>query len=209
MTVTQPIAAQPAWQPPAPKPPLTAREKTGALVAGGVGYLLLSLGWVLFGIPLAVLAFGAFFALIFGAIQRAAGDQGPLGFLEALDLNAWIVPLLLSSLVGLVIMAVSLIASRGILRSYGVTKPWAVTFAGAGIAIVGSWIVSAVLTIPLQFSGVLSDGDNTGPVALVVGGLSLLVSVVATAAIGAFAWWWMAHLMRPAARTLQPPTPSF
>ena len=204
MTVTQPIAA-PAWQPVPPKPPLTDREKAGARLAGILGYLLLSVGFALVGIPVGLLIFAAFFALIFGILQRANNDPelgGFTDFIRQVDPGAWILPLILVALVGVAVMVGALFVSRGILRGHGVNRPWAVTFAGAGLAIVASWIASIVLTVPLQFStSFTSDLDTAVPFGIVLGALSVLVSLATTAVVGMLSWWWMAHLMRPASRT--------
>ena len=204
MTVTQPITA-PAWQPAPPRPPLSDRERAGARLAGILGYLVLSVGFALFGIPVALLIFAAFFALIFGILQRANNDPelgGFTDFIRAVDPGAWILPLVVVALVGVAVMVAALLVSRGILRAHGVNRPWGVTFAGAGIAIVASWIASVVISVPLQItSGFTSDIDTGLPFGIVVGVLSVLASLVTTAVVGMLSWWWMAHLMRPAART--------
>jgi len=202
MTVTQPAAPPEAWQRPPARPPLGAREKSGARLAGIIGFLLLSVGIALFGLPLAVLALGALVAVVVGFLQSATGDPqlgGFARFIEQLDLSAWIIPLIVASIVGLALIAVALVVSARILRAHGVTRPWAVTWAGAGIAVVANWIVSGVLSVPLQFSGVF--GDDSGGVAIAIAVLSGLVSLAATAAVGWLSWWWMAHAMRPSVRT--------
>lgn len=189
--MTQPITAYPTT-----RPPLTSREKFGARLAGAVGFLMLTLGWALFSIPIAVVVFGAFFALLFAGIQRAAGDRGPLGVLQGFDAGAWVLPLLLSVVVGVVLIVSALFVSRGILRASGISKPWVVTFAGAGISVVASWVLSALLAIPIQIAGVFSAGDSSTP-AIIAGIVALVLGVVVTAAIGWLAWWWMAHVTRP------------
>ena len=204
MTVTQPIAA-PAWQPAPPRPPLSDRERAGARLAGILGYLVLSVGFALFGIPVALLIFAAFFALIFGILQRANNDPELGGFTEfvrSVDPGAWILPLVVVALVGVAVMVAALLVSRGILRAHGVNRPWGVTFAGAGIAIVASWIASVVLSLPLQLTSSFSSDIDTGvPFGIILGALSVLVGLATTAVVGMLSWWWMAHLMRPAART--------
>jgi hypothetical protein len=203
--VSQPIPAPGAAPLPQRKPALSAREKWGALIAGGVGFLLLTLGFGLFMIPSALLLFGAFFALILGLVRRANDDPdlgGFSDFIERIDPGAWILPLVIIAVVGIATMAVALFVSAGILRSRGVRSPWGVTWAGAGISIVGSWVVSTVLSIPFQFVGAFRGDDSTfgGPFAFIALGFGALVSIAVTAAVGAAGWWWMAHLMRPAVR---------
>ena len=198
--MTQPYVAPEGWTPPPAKPPLAPRQKNGARIAGAVGFLLLSLGFGLFAIPLALLAFGAFFAIIFGAIQRGSRDadlNGFTEFIENLNVGAWILPLALAAVLGLAIMAVALFVSARILRSHDVYRPWPVTWAGAGIAIVANWFVAGLVSVPLQFVGAFrGDSGESWPVGLIVGVVSFLVSIAATAVVGALSWWWMAHAMR-------------
>ena len=206
--MTYPTAQQPAWQPPAERPPLSPRSKKGAAIAGAVGFVLLSLGFALFGLPLALLAFGAFFTAIVRLIGRVNDkpDADLLRLREFIDQfqpEQWVVPMLLVALLGLAIMAAALFISSGILRSHGVNKPWQITWAGAGIAIVGSWLVSGVLSVILQlFSFGFGFGreDNWGA-AIAVGVISLVVNLAASAIVGWLSWWWMTHLMRPATAT--------
>lgn len=206
MTVSQPIPAPVGATQPRTKPPLTARERSGSLLAGGVGFSLLSLGFALFMIPASLLVFGALFAVILGAVQRGSDDRnlgGFVEFIERVNPGAWVLPLVIVAIVGLVIAVGALFVSAGILRSRGVQRPWAVTWAGAAIAVVASWIASGLLSVPVQLMGVFRDDDASfdTPSTLVAGGLSFLVGIVLTAAVGALSWWWMAHTMRPAVRT--------
>lgn len=204
MTVSQ-TPAPAAVPQPFRKPPLPAREKGGSLLAGGVGFAMLSTGFSLFWIPTALLLFAAFIALFVGLLVNASGDSslGFARFLNGLDLGVWVLPLVLAVLVGLALMVGSLFVSVRILRSRGVGRPWAVTWAGAGVSIVASWVVSAVLAVPLQVFASFQDDDGSAVTPLVIAAVifSLLVGLAVSAAIGALSWWWMAHLMRPAART--------
>ena len=199
--MAEPFVAPAGWQPPPARPPLTPRAKRGASLAGIIGFLLLSLGFAVFGIPLALLAFGAFFALIVGLIRRSTRDPdlgGFMDFVDRLDPGAWILPLVAIAVLGLAIIVAALFVSAGILRSHGISRPWGVTWAGAGIAIVASWLVSSVLSIPLQFGRFFGDGDSSAfPGVVVLWVLSGLAGVVVTAAVGWLSWWWMAHVMRP------------
>jgi hypothetical protein len=203
--MTDPQLQQPAWQPPAARPPLGQRQKAGAALAGSIGFVLLSLGFTLFGVPLALLTFGAFAGLILRSIGRfdEAQDvdyQRFVEFFERLNPEAWVLPLVLVALLGLAIMAAALYLSARILRSHDVEKPWAVTWAGAGVAIVGSWVVSGVLGLVTQLFSFAAgfDRQNDWGVAIAVGTLSFLLNLAAAAVVGWLSWWWMAHLMRPA-----------
>ena len=193
----------PAWQPPAVRPPLQPRQKRGAAIAGAVSFLLLSFGFALFSIPVSLLAFGAFFLAIFSFVGNLDDDsnRGAEQFFRGLDqfhLDQWIWPLVVVAVLGLAIMIAAMFLSASILKSHAVAKPWGVTWAGAGIAIVGSWVVSGVLSVVAQvisaFAGRTVEGDWTPT--LVIGGASVLLGFAASAVIGWLAWWWMAHAMR-------------
>jgi hypothetical protein len=215
MTMSQPYVAPPGWQPPPPRPPLTPRQKSGARLAGIIGFLLLSVGFGLFSLPLAVLAFGAFFAIVLGFIRTAsqneAGFDQFMSAFAAFDPTAWILPLVIAAVVGLVLMVLALVASARILRAHDVARPWPVTWAGAGIAIVGSWLLSGLSAVPFAILNVFRGDDPTTSVGagIAVGVVSLVLGLVLTGVIGWLSWWWMAHALRapatpPQARVLAP-----
>lgn len=210
MTVSETYVAPQNWQPPAPRPPLTPRQKSGARLAGILGYILLSIGFGLFALPVVLLAFGAFFTLLIGFIRRVSGNDADferfLNGFESLNPTAWILPLIIVAFVGLVIMAVALFVSARILRNHDVARPWAVTWAGAGIAIVASWFVSGLTAIPFSLSSGIDGGDSGGAVVLgvAVGILSGLVGIAVTAVTGWLAWWWMAHAFRSSPTAITP-----
>jgi hypothetical protein len=201
MTMSQSYIAPPGWQPPPPRPPLTPRQKSGARLAGIVGFVLLSVGLSLFGFPIAVLAFGAFFAVVVGFIRRvsqndAGFDQFMTGF-EQFHPEAWILPLIIIGIVGAALMIVALFVSARILRSHGIERAWPVTWAGAGIAIVASWFLSGLSTVPFSIAGgFIGDGDGAVGASIAIGVVSLLFGLAFTAIIGWLSWWWMAHVMR-------------
>ncbi|HEU4850412.1 MAG TPA: hypothetical protein VFS93_08380 [Terrimesophilobacter sp.] len=205
----QPAAAQPYGGPPPSyrtvRPPLSTREKRGAFWAGAVGFNVLTLGFTLVVVPLVVAAFGAFFAILFEQVARSGDELGTgflavRGFFASFDYGIVAIIGLVVVIVGLAIMTAALVASRSILRSHGTTRPWAVTWAGAGIAIIAYWLVGWIPTVVLQFlSGALTaaglDGwANFGTTGL----LGLLLALAVNAVIGWLAWWWMAHAFRPA-----------
>jgi hypothetical protein len=203
--MTNPQYPQPAWQPPAARAPLSQRQRAGAALAGAIGFLLLSLGFTLFGVPIAVLLFGALFNTIMGVIARSdtardADFQRFVDFFEQVNPTAWVLPLVLVALLGLAIMVASLFLSARILRSHDVNKPWPVTWAGAGVAIVGSWVVSGLLGLVTQALswGAGFDGRGEWGAAIAIGIVSMVLNLAAAAVVGWLAWWWMAHLMRPA-----------
>lgn len=192
------------------RPPLLPRQKSGARQAGIIGFLLLSLGFAMLWIPLILLAIAAVISLVFSLIARTGGgDAGFEQFVDSLaelNLTAWAIPLVAIAIIGALLMAVALFVSARILRSHGISKAWPVTWAAAGVAVVASWIVSGVLSVPLQIVGVGVD-DNSAqvlPLRIGIAAMGLLVSIAVSAAIGWLSWWWMAHVMRaPAATTPQ------
>ena len=187
----------------APRSPLAPRQKSGARLAGIVSFLMLSLGFGMLWIPLSLLAIAGVFAVAIGLIDRAnrGSDMGFDQFTEFVSIlnpTAWIIPLVLVAVIGAALMVAGLVISARILRSHGVAKAWPVTWAAAGIAVIASWIVSGVLSVPLQIVGMGFGGDRmqSVPLGIVVGVIGFLVGIAATAAIGWLSWWWMAHVMR-------------
>ena len=195
------------------RPPLTPREKSGARLAGILGFVLLSLGFGLVVIPVGILLFGAFFALVAEFVRRVSqndtGFEQFMGGIESLNLTAWILPLVIVALVGLGVMTAALFVSARILRRHDVNRPWAVTWAGAGIAIVGSWFVSSLSAVPYGIISGMSDNDGAGiGLGIAVGVLSGLVGLATTAVIGWMSWWWMAHAFRRSATEVASPLPA-
>ena len=210
--MTDPINTTPAtnlYQPVPPKnvqprPALLPRQRAGARLAGIISFLALSVGFWMLGVPLTILAVVGLIGAMFSAANSTFGNldwyrQGE-AIIDQLQLEVWIVPLGIIAGVGLVLMVVALFTSVRILRSHDVAKPWPVTWAATGIAIVASWIVSATLSVPLQVvgGGVDDNSAQSLPISIGIGLLGFLVSIVATAAVGWLSWWLAAHLLRPA-----------
>ncbi|MET4637448.1 hypothetical protein [Mycetocola sp. 2940] len=213
------IAQAPARPAVPPRPPLAPRQKRGAMLAGAVGFSLMSLGFALVAIPLAIGLFGALFSTLFSWAATNSRDDisidggVPPEDFERFIADAW--STFLPWMIGLVILGIILwilgyLASLGILRSHRVNRPVAVTWSALGIAIVGSWALSA-LSSPISGlfnlwtpdigspEGVGGVPDLTGfDVAPFIGiGVGfLLLSVLVNAGIGLLSWWWMAHAFR-------------
>lgn len=190
---------------PPPKPPLDARQKSGARLAGILGFLLLNLGATLFLVPIVVMLFGALVGFIFKTISTgmAGTDENfPAweSFFYELNLSV-IVPILVAVvLLGLVIMVAALFLSVRILRTHGLAKAWPITWAGAGIGLVANTIVVNGISLPFTFFPLDIDGSNvTAASNIVIGIVGLLIVGIATAVVGWLSWWLMAHAMRPAA----------
>lgn len=190
------------------RPPLSARQKKGAFWAGAVGFNLLTFGFGLVLIPIVTTLFGVFFAFLFDQIARNSDNLGTgflavRGFFASLNYGILAVIGVAIVLIGLAVMAGALFASKAILRSHGVNRVWAVTWAGAGIAIVASWIVGWIPGVIVQLSSavVSQTGLDAFGAMAALGGLGLLLGIVTTAIIGWLAWWWMAHAFRAPAAT--------
>lgn len=181
------------------RPPLTPRARTGAFIAGAVTMVMVSIGGALVAIPLLLLVIGAIVATVFtaigGEILQVLEDierYAPTGLLVGIAVGLM--------LLGIVLIVAALFISRGILRARGLERAWPITWAGLGIAAVAGWVASGVLSIPIQLSGPFfaGAGGGTDEIEAVLGIVASLAGIVVTAAIGAMAWWWMAHVMRPA-----------
>lgn len=186
------------------RPPLSKRAKTGAAWAGIIGFNMLTIGFFLFAVPLALLAVGSLFGFLVSEAIRQDADFSMEGlrFLETIDPALWLVPLLIASAVGLVIWVLGLIVSRGILRSSGAVRPWAITWAATGIAVIAYWIIwtiiGAISSIISSFIGILTQSLGNQATAGLIGSIiSLLLAVIINSIIGWLCWLWMAHAMRP------------
>ncbi len=199
--------AYPGYSPAPPRPPLEPRARRGALLAGGVSFALISTGFgltVLSVIAIAFVGIGTFVADQFRRRAERGGDQ-VMQFFDELSIAGWWPIALVTLLIGVLIAVGGLLLSPRILRRRGVERAWAVTGSGLGIAVVASWIVSGIGSSVSSVAGVLpGGGSDTGPdigAALAIGVVLLvvssLVSLAVNVAIGALAWWWMAHVFRP------------
>lgn len=188
------------------RPPLTRSEKRGAFWAGAVGFNVLTIGFTLVIIPLVAALFAALFSFIVGSIARNS-EELSTGFLTLVDtlrsIDVGLVAVIGISVVvvGLAIMAGAILLSRTLLRSHGVKRYAAVTWSGAGIAIVATWVlgwvpglITQIVSIPLSAAG--ADGLIS---AIAVGGFGLILGIAFTGAVGWLSWWWMAHAFRSAA----------
>jgi hypothetical protein len=183
-----------------PKPPLTPALKGAARTAGMVGFLLLTIGWGLLALAVGVALFSAFFAFILGLVGRSASarDGGyfrAVEWLDSLNVQAWVLPLVITGIVGLVLMVVALFVSAAILRRAGHPSPWGVTWAGAAVAIVGSWFVSWIAWLPTQLIALVPDLTA----GIVTGIVSAVLQLAIVLVVGWLSWWWMAHVLRPRA----------
>ncbi|MEO6943995.1 MAG: hypothetical protein ABI053_04700 [Lacisediminihabitans sp.] len=189
----------------AKRPPLTPRAKSGARWAGIIGFNLISLGWGMFVVPVVLSIFAAFFVFLIGRLEpsSAATNRGLYqlkNFIESINVSAWILPLTLVAVLGIVVWWLGIFVSGRILRSHAVNRPRGVTWAAAGVAIVGSWFLSWIGSVFVQIvTAVTNTTDTPMWVGIVIGGaVGFVAAIVVNSVIGWLAWWWMAHAMRSA-----------
>lgn len=198
-----------AYPPRVIRPPLTAEAKRGTVIAGALGFVLLGLGYAMVALPVALAMVVAFLSLIARWVSESAtpANAGFQQFFSGLNPTPWIVPLVLIVVVGVLLMIAAIVLSGRVLATHGVRRPWAVTWAGAGIAIVASWFVSGIIGIFTRLAAIglswESQSWGQGVLAFVI--VSAIISLVSNAAIGWLSWWWMAHVMRPAAPVTETP----
>jgi hypothetical protein len=187
------------------RPALSRREKTGAFWAGAVGFNVLTFGFGLVVLPLIVAVFGAFFSFLFTQAARNSDNLGTgflaaRGFFDSIDFGIVMIIGVVVFFVGLAIMTGALFASTAILRSHGIKRAWAVTWSGAGIAIVASWFIGWIPAVAIQLISATTARSGLDGFAGIAtaGGVGMLLGIITTAVIGWLAWWWMAHAFRPA-----------
>jgi hypothetical protein len=201
----QPYAPQYAPATP-PRPQLGTRQKIGAAWAGIVGFNLRTIGFGLFIVPIIL----GLFAGLFAWIARVSTDYGQYAgleeFVENVNLSAWVIPLIVISIVGVGIMWLGLYLSKVILARHDVNRPWPVTWAGAGVAVAAFWVLQSFTSFGLQIgaSALSAGGLDGGAIAAVLGVVGFLLGFIINSVIGWLSWWWMAHVMRSGLETATP-----
>lgn len=187
-----PSAALPPAAP--PRPSLTGRQTRGAIIAGAAGFSLVSSG---FGVGLVALIVGVVALVGAAFFGLGAAMEFPV------DVPEWVAPLVGGVIVAAVVVALLLVAgglvvSRWVLGAHGVTRPWPVTWAGAGIASVAALVVGGIASVPTSLVAELgANGTDTGDgFGAIVGTASIAVGFLVNAAVGAGAWWLMAVALR-------------
>lgn len=193
---------------PVTRTPLTAEQKRGAMIAGGVGFALMTLGFGIVSVVVVVLFVFGLLGFIGTALARSGETSANMmaDIVEFAQMYWWIA--LLVAVVGVILWLAGYFASVRILKSSGNRRATAITWAGLGIAIVANWLVGSVLSIPASLINMGSSDSGVLTGALLGGGLVFgLLGLAATVAIGVFAWWWMAHALRvaPAAESAANP----
>lgn len=195
--------------PPAPRPPLTRRQRRGALIAGAVALFLLQLGFTVAIVPVVfvgvvLLAFTITNSLASRPADASSWDRFWVD--THIDPAPWIPWLIAVAVAGILIMVLAVLVSGWILRAHGVIRPRGVTWSGIGIGIVGQWIVGGILGVIANLAS-LGLQQISGGIGSLGGGAAIVAigSLVAAIPVGALTWWWMAHAFRaPAAAAAAP-----
>ena len=205
-----PPAQQQAYPVAPKKPPLSPELKRTASIAGAVSFTVMSIGWGMLATAVGIGLFASLFAWVV-RVASASGDVDAdyfrlMDFIETINPEAWVIPLVIAGVVGAGLWVLSLFISERMLARAKHPSPWGVTWAGAGVAIAASWFVSWIAWLPLQIASAVVpnayDSWESGlGITIALGAVSLLLSLAVTAVVGWLAWWWMAHALRPAAPT--------
>jgi hypothetical protein len=195
------------------KPKLSGGQRVTAALAGILGFLLHSIGWALIVVALALGSIVNFIAVAIRNTGSSTSSEAAARVFRQLSnaVNIGIAPLVIAGVIGAVLWVLALFISRGILRRGGHHRPWAVTWAGLGIAVLMSWVLGAIgavvvwIVVQVQIAQA-TRGLANGSVPKVRQALQPLVDtatvsaiawLVLAAVIGWIAWSWMAHALRP------------
>ncbi|MGV8912375.1 MAG: hypothetical protein ACOH14_07135 [Rhodoglobus sp.] len=173
------------------KAQLSSAQRGHSLVAGAVGHVLFSIGWLMVGF---VVLGGGITLLLGGTANGVSGLFGDIPALTEFLSNAGGVIgviIIVVAVVALIFIALAAFASGFILRRGEVRKPWQVTFQALGIV--------ALLDIPLfvvylSIAAGVTDSTVSGPLFF-----GPIVGIVGSALIGALVWWWMTWSRRGSA----------
>ena len=229
----RPIGAAPL---PVPRPPLPRAAAHRARLAGGVGGGLAWIGLAIAQACAALLGLGlAIPALLLGAVAWMEGAPDP-GAGIARAVLPWLgtptaIALAIGVPLGLGIALLGLWLSARMLRHPGLAHPVGVTWAAFGIALVAASIVNGLgSSVASPFVGGVpgigagglggpssgidpdalaewADADRLLAIAWPFVAIGSLASIIVPIVLSVFAWWWMAHAMRPAAPPpARPPT---
>lgn len=196
----------PVWQPPVRwrRVPLTGRQKSASATAGGLGFLLMSLGfWGAVGFALALFAGAFVWAMVSLILTDNPSDVDAVTVSVWLDnaWNTWWWVFLLVAVVAVALWVLGCLMSIRILRSADVNHPVGVTWAGLGISI-AAWFflmgplgfLSATMVDALDLDVDPTLGWTAGNIGF--GLIWLVPDIIVWVVIGALSWWWMAHAMR-------------
>lgn len=163
------------------KAQLAGGQIVAAVLAGFLANLLFSAGWTLVGVSV----FGGIIVSLVGvSLPRLVGSFVDAEQLEQVVSRAGAalgVIAIVIVVIGVLLMALGVVASGLILRAGKARRPWAVTWSAIGI--------SALLGLPLLllFATIAGRRDDAGFV---------LVSFLGTSIVGILLWLWMTWARR-------------
>lgn len=181
------------WKPPKPpKPPIAPRQRTSALIAGGVSFVLIGGGATALSLytiaAAAVLAFAGTWQLALGAADEFGETADLLVSRGALASGIFIVA-----------CGLGYGASLLILRAGRVHRTNLTTLLASGIALTAwSAIAGVFVAVYLAATTPSRPWDDTPDIAnQFLRVFIFALAIIACAAVGAFSWWLSAHLLRP------------
>lgn len=223
MTTVPPAPYSPPPSAAVRRPPLPRSMGRAARLAGGIGFSLMTIGWSLFAAGAVVGLGWALVAAIWGAAaardpQTAIQFQGAQRWVDTLPVPLIVAAVIAAVVIGALLWVIGLFFSSQLLRRAGHPRPWGVTLAGLGLAIVASWIAYGIAQIVGQLVSVASSfgsASESGSRTLADVGAQIRDIVIAAAAFivlnfgldvlaGVLLWWAMAAAMRPAAPVTGP-----
>lgn len=190
-----------------PRPPLRPEHGRAALLAGGWGFGLSTLGGGVIGLAFAALLVGLVLTWIVGlaAVSEAGASAeltDALGGFEVLASPPVVALFVATLFLGAALVALGIVLSARILRRRGVDRPWAITWAGWGVAVAASGVLGSIASLAGNVASLplgVFRGQLDVPVELMIaaGVVAALVALAVNVVIGALAWWWMAYVLRP------------
>lgn len=193
MTSGQPDPAYPVVLP-RPRAPLTRAQRHAARLAGGFGVPVLMIGLSL----LAAVVWAAVFLVVVVVVASADAFAGVVDLQSVRGAAPWLVVGLIGGIaVGVAAVVGGIMVSRRILRRAGHARPWGITFATSGIAVVAvllvAWMAGTVLQV---IADAVTPDDRSVAIAVVLAVVATVGGLALSATAGALTSWWMSDLMR-------------
>ncbi len=200
-----PAKAEPAKAPAAaaatPAKPLTPerRARRGAIVAGAIALPLVTAGFALLAVPLAIWQLATIVKTVVVVIANAVAGTGAAAdanaTLASIDPDAMSGITIAFAIVGVVLLVGGAVVSVLVLRAHGVPRPGMVTTVavpmGSLMATIVTGTVGALGGLLFGTSDTLSQVLGNAAVAIA---LTAIGSGVATIVAGALVWLWMAGI---------------
>ena len=197
----EPKATKPVAKPAtAPKPakPLTPERKArrGATIAGAIALPLVTAGFTLLAVPLAIWQLATMVKTVVVVIANAVAGSGAASdanaTLASIDPNAMSGITIAFAIVGVVLLVGGAVVSVLVLRAHGVARPGMVTV----VAVPMGTLVAAIVTGTVGALGGLLFGTSDS-VSQVLGNAAIAIALtaigsgIATIVTGALVWLWM------------------